>query len=190
MKRNLKTRAIRARLCRLAMLVWAVPLVACGTDDVVPAGAVLTMSPDAYSIEALDVGSVADDSPDDAATSCDVQPDQFQDIPLQFSLTTQEGSPLGGVSFFVHLEFAGNTFSGQPRLSLFDDTNGNGVVDSPQELISAPDSPLPHVKTDKWSGTRYLLLRVNLSCPFVGNVYAYGAGINAQARISVVPSSR
>ena len=86
----------------------------------------------------------------------------------------------------VYVDFAANTFSGIAVLSLFDDLNGNGVVDEDVELVSAKDDSIARVKTDKWTGARSLLLRVNLSCSFKGEVFAFTGGVTGRAAIEVV----
>ena len=72
-------------------------------------------------------------------------------------------------------------------LALYDDElgNGNGVIDNEAELISGSQDALAQVKTDPLSGDRVLFLRINLSCPFSGDVFAYVDGVTATASIAV-----
>ena len=86
----------------------------------------------------------------------------------------------------VYLDFAANNFSGFPVMALFDDRcgNGNGVVDD-FELVSDVDDEIAVVKTDFFGGDRPLLLRINVSCPFRGEVFAFIDGVSGRATIDV-----
>ena len=68
---------------------------------------------------------------------------------------------------------------------MFRDLNGNGVIDDDAEFISGIDDPIATVRTRDFSGDSTLLLRVNLSCAFRGEMFAFVDGVTASATISV-----
>ena len=76
----------------------------------------------------------------------------------------------------VSLDLSANTFTGIPVLALYNDTNANGVVDGPSELVTDSESGIFETHTDDTTGTKYLILRVNLSCQYKGTLYAFSDG--------------
>jgi len=94
---------------------------------------------------------------------------------------------LGDSVVTVYLDFAGNTFSGdRESLQLFFDTNGNGVVDTPDELMSGVGDDAFSVRTDEYTASTLLLLRVNLSCGYRGSLYAFSGPAAGTININVV----
>lgn len=148
------------------------------SNDVVPVNARLLITPESHSTNIIERHDVGD--------RCLYDASNYVDLPIVLQLTTDNGSPIGDTSMSVYVDFAANTFSGIAVLSLFDDLNGNGVVDEDVELISAKDDSIARVKTDKWTGARSLLLRVNLSCSFKGEVFAFTGGVSGRASVEVV----
>ncbi len=122
----------------------------------------------------------------DEQGNCLFHPDNHVDIPLIMQLTTAEGSPIGEAELAVYADFAANTFTGLPVLALYDDLNGNGVVDAESELISGAEDDIARVRTGQWTGARMLLLRINLSCAFKGEIVALTGGSSARAGIEVI----
>lgn len=159
-------------------IVVAAMMAASCSNDVVPVNARLLITPESHSTNIIEQHDVDDNCLHDASNHVD--------LPIVLQLTTENGSPIGDTSISVYIDFAANTFSGTAVLSLFDDLNGNGVVDEDTELISAADDSIARVKTDKWTGTRSLLLRVNLSCAFRGEVFAFTGGATGRAVVEVV----
>ena len=175
---NLQNRFVPfARIC----LCVALPLLvsACGDSNQLPIGAELRIAPDSRTI------TVADRT--DANGNCIINPDLFVDMPILISTLDGNGSPLGDVDVSVYVDFSGNTFSGPPVLSLFDDRRGNdnGVIDD-FELVSGSGDDIAVVKTDVFGGDRPLLLRVNVSCPFKGDVFAFSDGVSGTSVIEIV----
>ena len=148
------------------------------TNDIVPVNARLLITPESHTTNIIEQR--------DADDQCSYDASNYVDLPIVLQLTTDNGSPIGDTSMSVYVDFAANTFSGIAVLSLFDDLNGNGVVDEDVELVSAKDDSIARVKTDKWTGARSLLLRVNLSCSFKGEVFAFTGGVTGRAAIEVV----
>lgn len=161
----------------LGTVVVSLCVVSCSNDDV-PVNARLLITPEAHTttiIEQHDVGE-----------RCLYDASNYVDLPIVLQLTTDNGSPIGDRPISVYVDFAANTFSGIAVLSLFDDLNGNGVVDEDVELISAKNDSIARVKTDRWTGARSLLLRVNLSCSFKGEIFAFTGGVTGRAAVDVV----
>ena len=153
------------------------------SNDLVPVNATLRINPDSHSTTVTERR--------DSNDQCLFYTDNYVDIPVLMQLNTADGSPIGDAMISVYADFAANTFPGFPVLSLYDDLNGNGVVDSPLELISGTDDSIARVNTDTWSGSRSLLLRINLSCAFRGELFAFSGGVSSRASVEVVayPSS-
>ena len=158
-------------------LITLLVLTGC-SNDLVPIGASLTMTPETHS-------TVISEWQDEEG-HCLFNPDNHVDIPLIMQLATADGSPIGKAELNIYADFAANTFTGLPVLALYDDLNGNGVVDAESELISGPDDDIARVKTDQWTGSRMLLLRINLSCAFKGEIVAFTSGSSTRSGIEVV----
>jgi len=140
---------------RHLLIANTVLLVSC-TSDVVPIDARLTISPEQHS---LFITEFVDES-----GGCVFSDRHFMDIPILLTLTTANSSPIGGAAVTVYTDFSENTYSGRAVLALFDDINGNGVVDIDSELVSGADDDIATVTTAMNTGSRRLLLRINLSC--------------------------
>ena len=148
------------------------------SNDLVPVNARLLLTPESHTTNIIEQRDVED--------RCLFDASKYVDLPIVLQLTTQDGSPIGNSPINVYVDFAANTFSGVAVLALYDDLNGNGVVDGDLELISARDDSIARVETDQWTGARSLLLRVNLSCAFKGEVFAFTGGITSRATVEVV----
>ena len=109
----------------------------------------------------------------------------YQDVPLLISVSNGEGTPLGGVEVGVYSDFGGNTFNGANVLELYQDLNGNGVVDGPSELVNGSGSGVYKAKTHEYNGTTQLFLRMNLTCPYEGEVYAFVGPVGQTMAASV-----
>lgn len=151
------------------------------SNDTLPIGAMLTVTPEQHNTEIVEQK--------DAAGRCVYYPGNTMDIPVILQLNTVNGSPIGGATLKVYLGFGANTYHGLPVLALYDDLNGNGVVDEESELVSGLEDDIAQVMTGKWTGARSLLLRINLSCSFRGELFAYTAGVSVRAEIEVTASA-
>ncbi len=149
----------------------------CG-NDIVPVDATLTITPGTHTTRITEQQN--------EVGQCLFDANHHVDIPILMQLTTVDGSPIGDAKLNVYVDFADNTYSGLTTLELYDDLNSNGVVDAPQEYISGFNDDIARVKTGEWSGSRMLLLRINLSCSFRGEVFAYTGGVSGRAEIEVV----
>ena len=120
----------------------------------------------------------------DADGACRTDGSRFVDVPVLLSLVAANGSPIRDAEVSVYVGFAANTYSGHPVLSLYEDRNGNGVVDADTELASAATDSIARVRTDS-DGAHRLLLRADIGCPYKGEVFAYVGTANASSSFAV-----
>lgn len=161
----------------MVSLIFTGLLVSCA-ENTVPSNAVLNMSPQSHSVQ---ITEWVDD-----AQRCVYASENYMDIPLVLQLTTVDGSPIGESQIHVYADFSENTYPGLAVLSLYDDLNSNGVVDSESELVSGFDDNIAVVRSGKYNGAKTLLLRVNLSCSFRGEIRAIAGGVSGSAVIEVM----
>lgn len=149
------------------------------TSDQLPPDAVLFIEPENRSFTIVDRR--------DEEGRCVVNPDLYVDEPLVITLRNAQGSPIGNKPVSVYADYAGNSFVGSQVLALYDDHlgNANGVIDGDNELISGRDDAIAQVVTDDLTGARVLLLRINVSCPYQGDIFAFVDGVVATSDISV-----
>lgn len=164
--------------CRKRWVFASLLILAGCSNDSIPVNASLTITPDTHTTRMTERQN--------AAGQCLFDAGHYVDIPILLQLTTVDGSPIGDAELNVYVDFAENTYSGLATLELYDDRNSNGVVDAQTEYISGFDDDIARVRTEQWSGSRMLLLRINLSCAFRGEIFAYTDGISGRADIEVV----
>jgi len=120
---------------------------------------------------------------------CFIDPDTlYQDIPVLISVSDAQGTPMGRAEVGVYADFSGNTFSGPEVLQVYADLNGNGVVDEDTELVSGNESGVYKTKTDQYDGTAMVIVRMNLTCPYLGELYVYAGSATAQVEFEVLYS--
>ncbi len=156
-------------------------LVACGGGEdgnVVPTNTHVAVVPDNIEWE---VSELRDD--DD---SC-IYGVWYQDEPIMISVRNDDGSVLSEVDLVISLTLSGNNYSGIPRLKLYEDRNGNGVVDDPEELVSGEFDPLFQTTTAQYSGDKLMFVRMDLACEYRGTLYAMVGGYMGQVNFSVNP---
>ena len=159
-----------------AAVLSGVLLAGCSTDQL-PIGSTLRISPEDRNIRIVELL--------DENGTCIFFDNNFVDTPVVITLVDAQQSPIGDAEVSVYLDFAENTFTGVPVLGLFRDLNGNGVIDDESEFVSGINDPIAMVRTRDFSGDSTLLLRVNLSCAFRGEMFAFVDGVTATATISV-----
>ena len=165
------------RYLKYLVLASTLSIAGCG-DNPVPVDASLTITPGTYTSRIVERQN--------ETGQCLFNANHHVDIPILLQLTTADGSPIGDAELNVYIDFAENTYSGLSTLELYDDLNSNGVVDARLEYISGFNDDIARVRTDEWSGSRMLLLRINLSCSFRGEIFAYTGGVSGRADIEVV----
>lgn len=119
--------------------------------------------------------------------------DVYNDTIVSVSVLDADSRPLGDVELTIGLDLAGNSFGPRPPdagtfapLRLYEDKNSNGVVDDPDELVTAPGDPFFRTRTDKYTGIKMLILRVNLSCTYRGFMTAFaGSATFASLEVEV-----
>ena len=173
----MKMRKITEQI-RTAMTAVALCLLfsACSSDQL-PVGSSLRITPEDRNIRIVELRDEDD--------VCIFFSNNYVDVPVVITLVNAQQSPIGGAEISVYLDFAENTFTGVPALKLYRDGNGNGVIDDESEYVSGINDPIAKVRTRDLSGDSNLLLRINLSCEFRGEVFAYVDGTTASATINV-----
>lgn len=121
----------------------------------------------------------------DAEGACLFSSEFYQDVAIRLALTDGLGRAIGDAPVTVYVDYTANTFSGREALQLYSDINGNGVVDTPDELVSGAGDEAFRSRTRNSNGTLDLLLRINLSCAYRGNLYAFSGPVAAVSSISV-----
>ncbi len=152
-------------------------LVACDQSGQLPNDAEVRISPSGHSI---DITQVTDEQ-----GSCLFDPNVYVDTPLLLSVHDKQGSPISEAEVSVNIEYASNSFLGPPVLALFDDLNSNGVVDAETEYVSGREDDAYTGKTAKYSGEKLMLLRINLSCPYRGNIYVRSQFVTNSINVEV-----
>jgi len=160
-----------------SLLLCAVSLGACGGGEQLPVQSSLSIVPAERTYTMVEYR--------DAEGRCLFDANRFVDLPVVLALRDAGGAPLGGVDVDVYVDFADNTFGPFAPLALYEDRNGNGVVDADTELVSGEGDEIARVRMDAVQGNRALLLRANLSCAYRSELFAYVGGVTARASIEV-----
>jgi len=141
-------------------------LSSCSTDQL-PVGTSIVVMP---SEKSFNMGRADPDTP----LYCVPEPDApYQDVPVQISVVDAHGTPMGDVELLIYTDFSANSFSGPDVLRLYADSNDNGVIDEKVELVNGHDSGVYKTKTDLYHGTAMVLVRMNLSCPYLGELHVF-----------------
>jgi len=171
-----RARSGKLRAC-LASIGIALLLSSCHQSEQLPGGAKVILSPTDRSIEIQEFT--------DENGFCLYDENFYQDTPLLITVTNDEGTPIGKTEVSVYVDYSGNTFSGINALSLYADYNSNGVVDHPEELVSGAEDGIYRGETGTFDGELFLLLRMNLSCAFRGQVYAFAGSASGSMTVEV-----
>ncbi len=165
---NLKT---LASVCLLGLLT------ACSSDPQITPTSRIAVQPETIS---FDIDEITDED-----GNCIFVPGFFQDVPINLSVVNASNQVIGDSRISVYLDFAGNSFSGLEVLQLFSDSNGNGVIDPTDELITGIGDDAVTIRTSRFGGNALLLLRVSLSCSFSGSLYAFTGPVAGIGQIMV-----
>lgn len=155
-------------------------LVGCSTDPQISPTSRMSIQPESLR---FDVDEVTDSN-----GNCIFIPEFFQDVPVNLAIVNANDQAVGDSRIAVYLDFSGNTFSGLEVLQLFADNNGNGVIDPTDELITGIGDDAVVVQTTRFGGNALLLLRINLSCGFRGNLFAFSGPVAGSSQVEVVSS--
>jgi len=175
----MKTTIIKFRTTDwLKIVIWlfaATVLVGCDTGQL-PANANLVATPSTKEFNVAGNGGEA----------CQLNPEYYQDVTVQFVLTDAQGSPIGDAELVIYADWTANTFGANPAMALYDDRNSNGVGDAPEELVSGEEDSAFVTRPGKYTGEASVLVRVNLSCGFRGDIVAIAGATQVSATISVI----
>ncbi len=141
----------------------------------------LKISPDVKSITIVETK--------DSSNRCIYDAGYYLDMPVVISMVDSLGYAQGDTPVSVYVDYSENTFSGPPTLSLYADSNGNGVIDDPDELVSGFDHDIFQGTTSRYNAELYLLLRINLSCAFTGQVTAISGPMTGALSIDLTAAS-
>lgn len=159
-------------------LLLSLLLVGCGTDQQLMPGSSVAITP---SSKELNITEILDEN-----GQCIWYEDNELDIPLVIQVLDAGGAPVGNADLTVYVDWSGNTFpNGLEALKLYEDLNGNGVVDHPSELVSGAGDAIYRTQTEEYTGEKLLLLRINLSCEYKGDVYAISDGYTGFMNVNV-----
>ncbi len=171
-------RTVRRLAGGAATLACTALVAGCDGGDQLPPDAELFLSPQTRSV---DIGDTFD-----AEAGCTFDANRFVDLPIVMSLRAGNGSPIGDAEVSLYLDWSGQTFPGFSALSLYEDRNGNGIVDADSELVSGRDDAIARVRLDDETGSHAMIVRMNLSCPFRGELFAFTGPFTAQASFEVM----
>ena len=143
-----------------------------------PNNAVLSVSPSTRSIEVTS-------SVDSSRVQCLAEDFPYLDIPILISLRDDQGSPIGDVPVSVYSDWTSNSTSLTDVVTLLFDFNDDGMVDPEFETVSSSDDGVFEEKTQRSTGDVMLTARLNLSCPYNGEIVAISGGYHAAASFNV-----
>ncbi|MEJ2611128.1 MAG: hypothetical protein P8179_13855 [Candidatus Thiodiazotropha sp.] len=153
-----------------------------GGDDQLPPGTRVSISPSSYT------WTVTENL--DEQGNCEISQDRYQDMIAYITVTDSSGRPIGEADLQLYLSPSNSTsppqWNNRYIFYLYDDFNGNGVVDHPQELVSGTGEPILYeTNTEKYHGTKIMIVRTNTSCGgFLGTLHAYAGDGSATMEIS------
>ncbi len=160
------------------LVVLILMMTACGGGgNPLPIGSEVVISPRE---KTWDITPAKDENGD-----CIWSDDFYQDEPILISVKDAQGSPIGKIDLSVSLDLSGNTFSGVPALKLYEDRNSNGVPDDPDELVTSNTDPLFTTETKRYTGEKVLILRMNLSCQYKGQLFVSAGSFQGFADFEV-----
>ncbi len=150
------------------------------SNDQLPSDATLSISPSSRTFEITEQLDEND--------NCIYFDNYTLDTPLQISLQDGSGNPIGDMELSVYADWTENTFGGgRFPLALYRDMNGNGIIDEDLELVSGAEDDVATFRTSEFGGSATLLLRVNLSCSYRGQVFVFSDFVSAAVNIETTP---
>jgi hypothetical protein len=115
---------------------------------------------------------------------CNYNAGFYEDHTISIMVVNESGNYIPDAPLKVSLDLTSNTFTGIPVMALYHDENSNGIAED-HELVSDTTSDIYEARTDPHTGTKYLIVRVNLSCAYKGTLYAFSDGFMGTLSISV-----
>lgn len=152
--------------------VTGIFLSGCGQSDQLPVGASLRAFPQQVSWQIA------------PSTSCNIDEGRFNDSLITVSLLDDESNGLLDVPVDLSLDLSETTGNGASVLTLFFDNNSDGIY-TDDEIVSVAGGPVFSAKTDSDNGVIQLLVRVNLSCPYRGQLFAFAGSAATSVQFEV-----
>lgn len=154
------------RIIRFVLLISTslVFTTGCNQTDQLPVGSALTAFPNEVAWQ------IADNA------SCDIENGPFNDTHISLSLVDSENRGVTSTPMDLSLDLSGNSFTGDELLSLYYDHNQDGIY-SEEERSATSNGTTLRVNTDDAEGVVRAMVRVNLSCAYIGNLYALAGGL-------------
>jgi len=118
------------------------------------------------------------------AETCVYSEDYYNDTVVSLSLLDENNSGIVDTHMDVSLDLSATTFTGRETLRMYYDRNSDGIY-TEDEKVTVADGPLFSTKTDQLNGVVRVMVRVNLSCPYTGSLYAYAGSAAAAVRFVV-----
>ncbi len=109
----------------------------------------------------------------------------YADIPVVLALRDAQGSPIGDVPVAFYADWSEQSSGLTNVTQLMYDFNGDGVTDALTETVTEFDDGVFERKTAKYTGDIRLTLRLNLSCPYSGEIVAIAGGYHTSAEFIV-----
>ena len=163
------------------VFVAAISLGACGNDEeAIPVDGKIVIDPQNKTWEIPTRPS-----------PCPYDPNLWIDERVLVTVRNGDEVPLGNVEVAISADLTAAYTSGlQESLQLYVDVNGNNIVDTPPDvLVSGNGSPAWVTDTDEYTGAVSVLLRVNVSCPFRGNIIVTAGPLYGSTNIEVSDGS-
>ena len=139
----------------------------------------------------LPVGSTAEIFPSEVqwniqtGSNCNFEDGPFNDQRISVALKDADGLPLIDAPLTISLDLSDSTFNSTAVLALYDDTDGDGLFND-NERVSTDKQSAYNTRTNSRSGSKLLMVRVNLSCPYKGSLYAFAGNAGVLMNIAVV----
>jgi hypothetical protein len=158
------------RLLLLAVLIYM--LTACNnSNDQFSPNTNVSLAPASYTWNVYEM--------QDALGECIYNSEDYQDNIVVITVSDSSDRPIGEMTLELYMSPSESTSNPALNLQhvfyLYDDFNGNGVIDHPEELVSAAAEPILYeTETEKYHGTKTMIVRTNTSCGgFRGTLHAY-----------------
>lgn len=116
--------------------------------------------------------------------NCSFYSNLYQDHLVAVSVTDSKNRGLH-TEIIVSLTLSGNTFSLFPYAELYDDKNGD-FIPQEDELVSDETDPLLITETDEYTGAKYLIVRMNLSCVYEASLTVVAGGASNIATFKTI----
>ncbi|MFQ5995605.1 MAG: hypothetical protein ACE5K1_10990 [Acidiferrobacterales bacterium] len=106
-------------------------------------------------------------------------PAQFNNHRIQITTFNPDGTPIGEADIEMTLELSDNTTSPIPVMFLYDDLNGNGVLEAAEQVSSIASPNVYRTTTDESTGVKFMWLQVALDagCSYAANFRIFSGAL-------------